>query len=121
MRSLPKAGLAALALIAACGSDNSDDQGPDSVAPTVSITGPAAGAVTGVVTITVDAADDRRIAEVRFTVNGAAVGGQDMTAPYSYAWDTGTYAAGTYEWRAVAEDGGGNITTSMPVTYTIAP
>lgn len=82
---------------------------------------PIARAVTGVVTVTADAVDDRRNAEVRFTVNGAAIGGQDMAAPYSHSWDIGTYLAGTCEWRTVAEDGSGNFTASGAVTYTIAP
>lgn len=105
-------------LLAACGSDSTAPQ-PDTQAPTVSISGPPAGAVAGVVSITVNAHDNRKVASVEWKVNGGLVGFVDTTAPYAYDWDTSTYANGTYTWTAVATDGAGNTTESTGRTFTV--
>lgn len=55
---------------------------PDTTAPTVAVTLPGAGAsVAGIVTLAATATDDRGVAAVWFTVDGAAAGAQDSTAP----------------------------------------
>lgn len=117
------AGLAAgaILIVAACGGDSATDPPPpDTQPPTVSITGPSAGSVTGQVTISATAADDRSVKFVQFLVNGGLVSA-DSVAPYEYVWDTSLYAVGIYDWTARAVDGAGHATTSQPVTYTVGP
>jgi hypothetical protein len=92
----------------------------DTVGPTVNITSPAGGTtVTGTVAIRADASDNVGVAGVQFQLDGARLGAEDTTAPYSVNWNTATSAAGTHTLTAVARDAAGNSTTSDPVTATI--
>jgi mono/diheme cytochrome c family protein len=92
----------------------------DVTAPTVSITAPAAAAtVTGTVSITATAADAVGVVGVQFFVNGAAAGGEDLTSPYSYSWNTSALTNGTYSLTARARDAAGNMRTSTAVSVTV--
>jgi hypothetical protein len=93
---------------------------PDNQAPTVSITAPAAGTVATTVNITATAADNVGVAGVQFLLNGVNLGTEDISAPFSYSWNTFTSANGTYTLTAVARDAAGNTTTSAGVIVTIA-
>jgi len=53
---------------------------------------------------------------VQFKVDGANLGAEDTTAPYSISWNTMTVPDGTHTLTAVARDAARNITTSAPVT-----
>ena len=91
------------------------------VAPTVSVTSPAAGAsytAPASVSITANAADsDGTVSKVEF-YNGTTLLSTDTAAPYAYTW-TGV-AAGSYNITAKAYDNGGLSTTSglVPITVT---
>jgi len=62
---------------------------PDTTAPTVSIVSPAAGAtVKGSTTITATASDNVGVGGVQFLLDGAPLGSEDTTSPYSIVWDT---------------------------------
>ena len=62
---------------------------PDTTPPTVSITAPAGGAsLSGLVTVTANAADNQAVAGVQFRVDGHDVGAEDTASPYSVVWDT---------------------------------
>ncbi len=92
----------------------------DSSAPTVALTGPAAGStVSGTVSITATASDNVGVSGVQFRVNGANQGSEDGSAPYSISWNTTTVANGTYTLTAVARDAAGNVATSAAVTVTV--
>ena len=92
----------------------------DTTPPTVSITSPAAGAtVSGTVSVTASATDNVGVAGVQLRLDGANLGAEDTTAPYSVAWDTTTAATGSHTLTAVARDAAGNTTTSSPVTVTV--
>ena len=66
----------------------------DNTRPVRPITAPAAGAtVSGTVTVTADASDNVGVVGVQFRLDGAALGAEDTTAPYSTSWDTTTAAA----------------------------
>jgi hypothetical protein len=94
---------------------------PDTVAPTVSITGPANGAtVSGTLTLTATASDNVGVVGVQFKQGTTNIGAEDTTAPYSVSWDTTTVANGSYSLSAVARDAGGNTTTSTVVTVTVS-
>jgi len=106
------------ALLPACGSSNSPTA-PDRTPPVVAITSPAAGVVNGVVILEASATDNRAIARVRFKVNSAFTAEIDSVAPFQYVWDTSLFAAGFYDWEAVAYDRAGNSTVSAVVSYTV--
>jgi hypothetical protein len=94
---------------------------PDNTPPTVSITSPASGAtVSGTITVTANASDNRGVAGVQFRLDGVNAGAEDTTVPYSVPWDTTTASNGSHTITAVARDAAGNRTTSSPVTVTVA-
>src|SRR6185295_8399336 len=94
---------------------------PDTTPPTVSITSPASGAtVSGTISVTATASDDRGVAGVQFQLDGVNGGAEDTAAPYSVSWDTTTAGNGSHTITAVARDAAGNRTTSTPVTVTVA-
>ena len=93
---------------------------PDTTPPTVTITSPASGAtVSGTITVTATASDDRGVAGVQFRLDGAG-GAEDTVAPYSISWDTTTAVNGSHTITAIARDAAGNQTTSAPVTVTVS-
>ena len=95
--------------------------GPDTTAPTVSVTSPASGsAVAGSVNITATAADNVAVAGVRFAVDGVNSGSEDVTAPYALSWNTTTVPNGSHTLTAIARDSSGNLKTSAAVTVTVA-
>jgi hypothetical protein len=94
---------------------------PDTTLPAVSITSPSSGAtVSGTVTVSANASDDVGVAGVQFQLDGAPLGTEDTTSPYSIAWDTTTAAAGTHTLSAVARDAANNTATSTSVTVTVS-
>ena len=94
----------------------------DNVAPTVSITSPAANTqVTGdSVTIQVNAADlgGSNLARVEY-YRGATLVGTSTTAPYSFSMGLASVANGSYSITAKAYDGSGNVTTSAAVPIVV--
>jgi Bacterial Ig domain len=109
--------LLALSLSVACGSDS---LGPDHQRPTVSISAPAPGPVSGHTIIQTQAHDNRAVVKVEFRVNGGLVATVTVS-PFTYDWDTDLYAAGTYEWTVRAYDAAGLYGDSAPVDYTVGP
>jgi glucose/arabinose dehydrogenase len=92
----------------------------DTTAPSVALTAPAAGTVTGTVAVAANASDDRGVAGVQFRLDGTDLGTEDTSAPFSTSWDTATSANGSHTLTAVARDGAGNRTTSAPVQVTVS-
>ena len=89
----------------------------DVLAPTVSLTAPAAGAtVRGTVAVSASASDDRGVAAVEFLVNGIVIG-TDTLAPYSVSWRTTTLGNATLQARA--RDAAGNTATSASRTVRV--
>lgn len=94
---------------------------PDSVAPTVSVTAPSAGAiVSGTVSLAATATDDVGVVGVQFKVDGGPVGAEDTTSPYAASWTSQSVGNGSHTVTAVARDAAGNVTTSSPVTVTVS-
>ena len=96
--------------------------GAPNVAPSVSITSPANGAVFGwraTVAINASASDgDGTVSKVEFFRNdGATKLGEDLTAPYSYTWSFAP--SGTHVLRAKATDNAGAVKTSAPVSIRV--
>jgi glutamine amidotransferase PdxT len=93
----------------------------DTSAPAVAISGPANGSsVSGTVQVTATASDNTGVAGVRFLLDGAALGTEDVVAPFSVSWNTTTTSNGTHTLTAVARDAAGNSATSAPVAVTVS-
>src|SRR5437870_2542616 len=93
----------------------------NNIPPTVSITAPANGAtVAGTVTVSATASDNVGVVGVQFKLDGANLGAEVTTAPYSTAWDTSTAANGSHSLTAVARDAAGNTATATAVTVTVS-
>src|SRR4029077_289269 len=65
-------------------------------------------------------ADNVGVSGVQFLVDGAAQGAEDTTNPYSTSWNTTTAANGVHTVAARARDAAGNMTTTQPVSVTVA-
>ena len=95
--------------------------GVNTTPPSVSMTSPASGAtVSGLSTVSATASDPVSVVGVQFLLDGAALGAEVMTPPYSITWDTKTVSDGTHALAARARDGAGLATTSTPVTVTVS-
>jgi glucose/arabinose dehydrogenase len=93
---------------------------PPDQAPSVSITSPAGGGtVSGTINVTGTASDDVAVAGVQFQLDGAPLGAEDTSAPYSVPWLTNAASNGSHRLTAVARDGAGHQTTSAPVDVTV--
>ena len=93
----------------------------DTTSPAVSITAPAAGAtVTATVTVSATASDNVGVVGVQFKLDGASLGLEVTTAPYSTTWNAGTAANGTHTLTALARDAAGNTATAAAVTVTVS-
>src|SRR5206468_5516316 len=59
------------------------------------------------------------VAGVQFKLDGANLGGEDTSSPYSVSWNTTTASNGSHTLTAVARDQLGVLWTSEPVTVTV--
>lgn len=93
---------------------------PDVTPPTVSLTAPAQDAtVSGTVTVSATASDNLGVVGVQFLLDGANLGAEDTTSPYSISWDATTSSNGSHTLSAHARDAAGNTTISSPVSVTV--
>ncbi|MBX4187081.1 MAG: hypothetical protein KW802_02370 [Candidatus Doudnabacteria bacterium] len=93
----------------------------DTGAPTVNLTAPADGStVVGTTAVTANATDNVGVADVQFTLDGANLGAEDTTAPYSFSWNTAATTNGTHILGATAHDNAGNTTSATTVSVTVA-
>jgi hypothetical protein len=98
----------------------SNGGGADTTPPTVSITAPASAAtVSGTVTVSANATDNVGVVGVQFKLDGAILGAEVKTAPYTVAWNTAAATPGTHTLTAVARDAAANTATSAPITVTV--
>ncbi len=94
---------------------------PDVSPPSVSITAPTNGTtITGITTVAASASDDVGIAGVQFQLDGVNLGAEVRSAPYSFVWDTTSVSNGSHVLTAIARDFSNNMTTSSPVSVTVA-
>ena len=93
---------------------------PDTTPPGVSVTSPASGAtVSGTVTVTATASDNVAVSGVQFLLDGAPLGAEDTTAPYSVSWNSTTAVNGAHQLSARARDAANNQTTATSVAVTV--
>ena len=94
----------------------------DQQVPAGTFTSPAAGNVSGVVTLTVSASDFDQVASVQFKVDGNNIGSPDTNPPYSTTYDTRALLNGPHVFSAVITDRVGNsFTSTVNVTFANAP
>ena len=86
----------------------------DTTSPSVGLTSPAAGAtISGSVSVSADASDNVAVVGVQFKVDGANLGAEDTSAPYSSNWTTSSVANGSHTVTALARDAAGNTSSSQ--------
>src|SRR5438876_3023488 len=88
----------------------------------VTVTSPASGStVSGTVTVSasVSIVGFLTVADVQFKLDGANLGGEDTSSPYSVSWNTTTASNCSHTLTAVARDQLGVLWTSNPVTVTV--
>lgn len=94
---------------------------PDTTPPSASLSAPApAATVSNIVTVSVSASDNVGVAGVQFKLDGANLGGEDTTAPFSISWNSALASNGIHSLSAVARDAAGNTKTSTPVSVTVS-
>ncbi len=96
----------------------------NSAMPTGSLSAPAAGAtVSGDVTLSATASDDRGVAGVAFLIDGVQVGAPVTASPYTLVWNSldplGGVFNGQHELTAVVTDTSGQQYTTAPRTFTV--
>jgi len=91
----------------------------DVVNPTVSMTAPPAGNVSGIVTLGVTTADNDRIASIQYKLDGVNIGSPVTASPWQLAHDTRSVANGAHTYSAVATDRVGLQTTSNSIAVTM--
>ena len=94
--------------------------GHDTTPPTATVTAPAAGLVSGVVTLTAAASDDVGVASVDFAVDGAIVATATGGASYSVTWNSGSVWNAPHAITAIAHDAAGNTGTSAALSVSVA-
>jgi hypothetical protein len=93
----------------------------DTTAPSVSLTSPLDQAsVSGSITIAASASDDVGVVGLQFKLDGAPLGVETTSTPYSMLWNSATVANGSHTLSAVARDAAGNTTTATPVSITVS-
>ena len=102
------------AVTAAAGSVATDSQ-----APSVAISSPTGGSVTGIVGVSVSASDNVGVTRVDLLVNGSVLA-SDTTTPYAFSWDSSALAGSNATLVAKAYDAAGNVGTSASVVVSVA-
>lgn len=101
----------------------------DNTPPGVSMSAPLPGTtVSGSVAVSATATDNVGVTGVQFLLDGANLGAEDTTAPYSVQWDTTATPNGTHVLTARARDASGNTNTTsggftviVSNTFTVPP
>jgi peptidoglycan/xylan/chitin deacetylase (PgdA/CDA1 family) len=93
---------------------------PPPTTPAVSLTAPTAGStVSATITVSANASDTTPLAGIQFKLDGANLGSEDTTAPYSVSWDTRTATDGSHNLTAVARNTSGGTAISGAVAVTV--
>jgi len=94
----------------------------DTTSPTVSLTAPSNGVIVSgpAVTVSANATDNVGVAGVQFKLDGASLGAEDTTPPYSISWNTSSASNGTHTLTATARDAAGNQATSIGTSITVS-
>ena len=69
--------------------------------------------------VTATASDNVGVVGVQFKLDGANLGAEDTTSPYSVTWNTTSVANGSHTLAAVARDAASNQTTAPTLTVIV--
>ncbi|MBI4452708.1 hypothetical protein HY637_04720, partial [Candidatus Woesearchaeota archaeon] len=95
-------------------------QPPDTTSPTANLTSPASGStVSGTINVVATATDNVGVAGVQFLLDGANLGSEDTTSPYSVSWNTASSSNGQHTLQARARDAAGNLGFSSLINVTV--
>lgn len=110
------------ALLLCCGAAAAGDAASvDPLPSSVTIKSPVAGAVVaGEIAVYAEADAGADVAGVRFLLDGAAFGEEDVAAPYETTWDTATGTDGMHTLAALTRLADGRMVYSVPVNVTVA-
>jgi hypothetical protein len=98
---------------------NSTTSGPDTTAPSVSISNTLLTIDTATsVTINALASDNIGVTKVEFFRDGV-LASTDVSSPYSHLWSLSGVPNGSYSWVAKAYDAAGNVTSSIAKVFTV--
>ncbi len=92
---------------------------PDSTPPTVALTSPSSGPVSGNINVAATASGPSPIHSVQFLLDGQPIGVPQTTPPYTYTWTVGSTTPGTHYLSAQATDGNGFVSTAPAVTVDV--
>jgi hypothetical protein len=94
----------------------------DTTSPVVSMAAPQDGAIVSgpAVTVSANATDDVAVAGVQFKLDGANLGAELTSPPYTITWDASAALIGAHTLTAIARDAANNRTTSAAVNVTVA-
>ncbi len=101
------------------GSSTTGVTSPDTSAPTVTVTEPGPVTLSGLVTLSASAEDDRGVSAVRFRVDEQDAVPEDSAAPYTEVWNSRLVPNGVHFIDAVARDEAGNTATSALVRVKV--
>ena len=87
---------------------------------TVALSTPASGSTLSGSAVAVSASASENVVGVQFRLDGADLGAEDTSAPYTIAWDTTTASSGPHTLSAVARDAAGNSATASDVAVTVS-
>jgi hypothetical protein len=90
----------------------------DTTPPTVTLSEPGSGTVSGTVSISVTATDETKLSKVEIYRNGTFMA-QLSSFPLTTAWNTLSFPNGTYTLYAKAYDAAGNTATSDTATVNV--
>jgi len=93
----------------------------DTTPPTLNITAPTGGTLSGTTTVTVGASDGGTgVAGVQLQIDGLNFGTAATTSPYTFSLNTGKFANGTHTITASAWDFANNTANASPVAVTFS-
>jgi hypothetical protein len=92
----------------------------DTSPPSVSMTAPSNGAtVSSTITVSANATDNVGVVGVQFLLDGANLGSEDSSSPFSVSWNTTSVSNGTHTLTARARDAAGNTTMASAITVDV--
>lgn len=94
---------------------------PDLTPPSINLTSPSNGAtISGAFSLSASASDNVAVTRVRFYLDGAAIGSELTSAPYSLLWDSTALTNGNHTIAAQAWDAANNQASSAVFTITVS-
>jgi hypothetical protein len=93
----------------------------DTTPPTIALAAPTGGAASigTQINVSANANDNVGVTGVQFRLDGANLGAEDTSSPYSTTWNSTGATAGVHQLSAIARDAAGNRATSAIVSITL--